>query len=161
LELTDDLLTGIKQIDNQHRQLLDQGNQILFPETGRLRDEDILDGLEFLIRYVDEHFSTEERLMKYYGYAKQDGHKKQHQRLRREVEELFDRGKKADPVTTLATEINYLFTDWFNYHIKEWDRGYAIFLREQVGLDLDSIKLSGFESIEDGEIQIIKVGDGF
>jgi len=40
---------------------------------------------------------------------------------------LYDREKKADPVTTLATEILYLFTDWFNDHIKEWDRGCAIF----------------------------------
>ena len=74
---------------------------------------------------------------------------------------MYDREKKADPVTTLATEILYLFTDWFNDHIKEWYRGCAIFLREQVGLGLDSIELCGFESIEDGEIQVIKVGDGF
>lgn len=160
-ELTDDLLTGIKEIDNQHHQLLAKGNAILFPETGKLKGKDILDGLKFLIRYVDEHFSTEERLMKYFEYPKREGHKKQHQRLRREVEELYNRGKKADPVTDLASEIHYLFCDWFNYHIREWDKGYAAFLGEQDDLDLDSIKISEFESIEDGEIQVIKVGDGF
>ena len=67
LELTDDSLTGIKEIDNQHRQFLDQGNKILFPEAVRLRGEDILDGLKFLIRYVDEHFSTEKRLKNILG----------------------------------------------------------------------------------------------
>jgi hypothetical protein len=32
-----------------------------------LRGEDILDGLKFLIRYVDEHFSTEKRLKNIMG----------------------------------------------------------------------------------------------
>ena len=159
LKLTDDLLTGIEDIDKQHQELLDKANVILFPKTGRLGSKDILDGLEFLIRYVDEHFSTEERLMKFYGYPKREGHKKQHQRLRREVEGLYSRGKKADSVTVLATEIHYLLSDWFTYHINEWDKGYATYLQERVGLD--SIKMSRFESIDDDEIEIIKIGDGF
>jgi len=33
LELTDDLLTGIKEINNQHRQLFAKGNALMFPET--------------------------------------------------------------------------------------------------------------------------------
>jgi hemerythrin-like metal-binding protein len=159
LNFTDDLKTGIAEIDKQHGELLAKGNAILFPETGKLEEKDILAGLEFLIRYVDEHFSTEERLMKFYGYPKQEGHKKQHQRLRREVEELYRQGKQADSVTILASELHYLLKDWYIYHIKEWDKGYASYLQKQVGLE--KVKIPEFGSFEDADIEIIKVGDEF
>jgi len=159
LKFTDDLLTGIEEIDNQHRVLFEKGNAVLFPETGKLGAKFILEGLEFLMQNVDEHFSAEERLMKYYGYAKLEGHKKQHQRLRSEVVGLFSKAKQTDSVESLASELYFLVIDWYIYHIKEWDKDYAISLKKYI--KLDEIIIPGLDEVDDSEVGFVIPEDGF
>ncbi len=88
--------------------------------------------MEFLVQYVDKHFSTEEELMEFYGYPKRDGHEEQHVRLCREVEELYDRMKQAKSLICFTGELHFLMSDWYVYHIKHWDKGCATFLQERV-----------------------------
>jgi len=135
LKLTEDLLTGITEIDKQHRELFARGNAVLFPETGKMAPEDVISALEFLLQYVDEHFSAEERLMKHYEYERLEGHRKQHQRLRKDFEEIYRRSKKTDSVRGLESELYYLFSDWYVYHIMQWDQPYAVFLQKSTKLD--------------------------
>lgn len=127
LEFTDDLLTGIKEIDNQHRQLLAMGNAVLFPESGTTQDKEILAALDFLVSYVNSHFEAEELLMECNGYDRLENHRKQHERLRREVEQLASRAKQLNSDKRLAGELYYLLQDWYNYHIREWDKAMAIY----------------------------------
>jgi len=125
LELTDDLLTGVKEIDKQHRELLARGNAVLFPKAGATSDREILDSLDFLINYVHTHFESEELLMECYGFDRLKSHRKQHQRLRRQVEELAGKAKRKGSVEGLAGELYYLLHDWYIYHIREWDKAVA------------------------------------
>ncbi|MBW2467437.1 MAG: hemerythrin family protein [Deltaproteobacteria bacterium] len=127
LELTEDLMTGIKEIDNQHRELLALGNEVLFPDSGETTDRDILKVLNFLIKYVKIHFDAEELLMECNGFDRLEGHRKQHRRLRREVEGLADRAKQQGTVKGLANELYYLLHDWYIYHIREWDKAMAVY----------------------------------
>lgn len=136
LELPADLCTGIQGIDEQHREMFSRGNGVLFPESGKLSAKDILDALAFLIKHVDKHFSDEERLMQSYNYERLEGHQKQHNRLRKDVGELYNRAKSTESVQGLASPLYYLFNDWFIYHIKEWDIDYAHFLQKHTRLDL-------------------------
>lgn len=136
LELPAELYTGIKDIDAQHRELFSRANAVLFPESGRLEVKDILDSLAFLIKYVDRHFYDEERLMQAYDYPRLESHQKQHQRLRQDVGELYRRAKRTNSIQDLASPLHYLFSDWYIYHIKEWDIAYAQFLQKFSRLDL-------------------------
>ncbi len=158
LQLTDDLVTGIYEIDNQHRELFARGNAVLFPEAGKASVEDVIDALAFLIHYVDEHFTAEERLMKYYEYDRLQAHRNQHGRLRRDVEGLYQRTNNAGTLKGLESELYYMFKDWYIYHIKEWDHAYAGFLQKQV--KLDTIKISGLEDVDDSEVEILIVEEG-
>jgi len=148
LELTDDLVTGIYEIDNQHRELFARGNAVLFPESGKASVEDVIDALAFLIHYVIEHFADEERLMRYYGYDRLEGHRNQHRRLRQDVEDLYARTSSAGTIMGLDSELYYMFRDWYIYHIKEWDQAYAGFLRKR--LELDKIHIPGPRDMADG-----------
>jgi hemerythrin len=138
LELPTDLYTGIKDIDDQHRELFSRGNAVLFP-ISKLEVKDVLDSLAFLVKYVDKHFSDEELLMRSYDYERLEGHQTQHNRLRKDVGELYHRAKSTESVKGLASPLYYLFSDWFIYHIKEWDIDYAHFLQKHSRLDLISI----------------------
>ncbi|MCF6290298.1 MAG: hemerythrin family protein [Desulfobacterales bacterium] len=154
LQLTEDLLTGIEEIDNQHRELFARGNAVLFPEGGKENVRDIVNALAFLMLYVDEHFAAEERMMKLYKYDRLEGHRKQHQRLRKDVEALYRRTKEEGTIKGLASELYYLFGDWYVYHIKEWDRAYAAFLQKRI--KLASVLIPGLEDIDDSQVEVLK-----
>ena len=132
LELPEDLATGIKEIDKQHHELLARGNAVLFPETGTSSDRDILEALDFLVKYVNTHFDAEELLMESYGFDRLENHRKQHQRLRREVEGLADRAQQQSSVRGLASELYYLLHDWFIYHINDWDKAMAAYISKNI-----------------------------
>jgi hemerythrin len=129
-ELTEDLQTGIEEIDNQHRKLLSWANFVTFDDADST-DQKVAEALGNLQDYVVYHFQTEEKAMEKYDYGKVDKHKKQHQRLMNEVADLFSRsrGKETDEGT--LAELQYMFTDWVQLHILEWDQPFAAFLKNK------------------------------
>ena len=154
LKLTDDLRTNIVEIDNQHRELFARGNLILFPEGGKPSNLDVAGALLFLMDYVDKHFSAEEQLMEYYDYKRLEGHRKQHQRLRNDVKEIYRRSENKSTLEGLANELYYLLSDWFVYHIKEWDKSFTVFLKETIGPE--EILLPGFKDVDGGSVNVLK-----
>jgi len=129
-ELTENLQTGIEEIDNQHRKLLSWANFITFDDADST-DQKVAEALGNLQDYVVYHFQTEEKAMEKYDYDKVDKHKKQHKRLMNEVADLFSRarGKETDKGT--LAELQYMFTDWVQLHILEWDQPFAVFLKNK------------------------------
>ena len=129
-ELTEDLQTGIDEIDNQHRKLLSWANFVAIDDADAT-DQKVTEALGNLQDYVVYHFQTEEEAMAKYDYDKVDKHKKQHQRLMNEVADLFSRarGKETDKGT--LAELQYMFTDWVQLHILEWDQPFAVFLKNK------------------------------
>ena len=70
--------------------------------------------------------------MESYGFDRLEGHRKQHQRLRREVEGLADRAQQQSSVRGLASELYYLLHDWFIYHINDWDKAMAAYISKNI-----------------------------
>lgn len=127
-ELTEDLQTGIDEIDNQHRKLLSWANFIAFDDADAT-DQKVSEALDNLQDYVVYHFQTEEEAMDKYDYGKLERHKKQHSRLMNEVAELFSRAKGKETDHGTLTELQYMLTDWIQHHIVEWDKPFAAFLK--------------------------------
>jgi len=129
-ELTTDLLTGIEEIDNQHRKLLSWANFLAFDDADTT-DNKVTETLDNLQGYVAYHFQSEEEAMDKYDYDNLEKHKNQHIRLMNEVNELLirARGKEADEGT--LAELQYMLTDWIQLHIKEWDQPFATFLKSK------------------------------
>jgi hemerythrin len=127
-ELSNDMLTGIDEIDDQHRKLLSWGNALYSDDTEAAVKE-VDEALRNLSRYVSYHFRAEEGAMDRYGYAMLKKHQKQHKRLILDVAKLVNRSKKERPSKVLLIELQYQFIDWFIYHIKEWDQPFAAFLK--------------------------------
>ena len=127
-ELSDEMLTDIDEIDNQHRLLLSWGNALSSDDT-EANVMKVEEALGNLTRYVAYHFRAEEDAMKRYGYERLEKHQKQHERLMIEVAKLVNRSKKEGIGKGLLTELQYQFTDWFIHHIKRWDQPFASFLK--------------------------------
>ena len=129
-ELTADLQTGIEEIDNQHRKLLGWAN-FLAADDSDTTAQKVTEALDNLQDYVVYHFQTEEAAMERYDYGKLSKHKQQHLRLMNEVSDLFNRTRGKEASKGALTELQYMFTDWIQLHIKEWDQPFAAFLKNK------------------------------
>ena len=127
-ELSNDMLTNITDIDDQHRKLLSWANALSSDDT-KAAVKIVDEALSNLTRYVSYHFRAEEEAMERYGYQMLDKHEQQHERLMLEVGKLVIRSKNEGATRVLLFELQYQFTDWFLYHIKEWDQPFADFLK--------------------------------
>lgn len=125
------LAIGVAAVDDQHRELYRQVNLLLAAmrdaqaaaEVGRL--------LEFLGRYVVEHFAAEERLMREARYPALDPHRREHVDFVQAFQELcrsFE-GEGASP--PVVVRINVWLCSWLRRHVGETDQALGRFLAGQ------------------------------
>ena len=121
--------TNIKEMDEHHRELFQTANR-LYEEIHSGRNQSVLeDTLNFLIRYTEEHFSQEEKLMEDYDFPDYEDHIKQHERLIREVQEL--RSQFTAENTRMDMSIINFLKDWIINHILTEDRKYGPYLNDK------------------------------
>lgn len=135
LVLADDLLTGIDAVDDQHRELFNWGNALLFPEGLVADDQDFSNGLKYMAAYVGFHFGTEEQAMESFGYDRLEAHQWQHRHFRREIRRLVDQAFQQGPSRALKHELHYLVQDWFTGHIRFADGQFAAWLKAEPRLE--------------------------
>ena len=124
--------TNIKEMDEHHQALFQTANR-LYEEISSGRNKLVLaETLDFLIRYTEEHFSKEEKLMEDYDFPDYASHIKQHERLIFEVQELKD--KYLDGEIQMDMSIINFLKDWIINHILTEDRQYGPYLNEK-GVD--------------------------
>ncbi len=146
LVFSDDLLIGIDEIDNQHREIFNWTNAILFPENGELTEDLFLDGLLFLSRYTGYHFLAEEHAMMEFNYAQLENHQLQHKIFRSKIQSVYERAQADGASKGLLSELYYLLSDWLTYHIKIRDRDFSGAVVEEGG-SLSSITLPSLERL--------------
>ncbi len=111
---------GVKEIDDQHKKLLDLANK-LNDEMAAGRGKEVLGRvLSDLISYTQYHFSTEEKLMDAHQYSQSAGHKEQHKQLVASVADLKKKFDKGDAV--LTGEVMVFLRDWLTKHIMNTDK---------------------------------------
>jgi len=121
---------GIKVIDDQHKGLLDFVNDLFSHSTGNEKEE-----MEYFkkviqqaVKYIKEHFSTEEKLMlatKFPGYAE---HKKIHDEFTLTVVNSvkdFEGGKRL-----VLEKFAYFLKDWVLSHVAVMDKQYALYFKK-------------------------------
>lgn len=119
--------TGIELIDAQHKSLFEAINRLA--EAFRLGQsrEQARECLAFLMKYVSEHFQTEERFLHDVGYPDLPAHRAEHDQLTGLTQDLAIRLAGGEPVTM---EVTIFISDWLQRHIREVDLKYVAFLRD-------------------------------
>jgi len=120
---------NIKDIDNQHKQLIDVIN-LLQSSMSEGKGKDVLGKiLGDMAQYAKGHFATEEKIMKTNGYPGYDEQKKEHDAFVAKAVALksgFDGGKITLSVDTLT-----FLKNWLDNHIATVDKKYSAFLNEK------------------------------
>ena len=121
---------GVKLIDDQHKGLVDQINDMFNHVSGNEKEENeyLKKVLKDAVNYVKEHFATEEKIFlatKFTGYAE---HKRVHDSFILTVTEKimeFQSGKRI----SLAAFTTFL-RDWVLSHIAVMDKQYFDYFRK-------------------------------
>lgn len=128
IEWTEELSTGIDEIDNQHKELFKRINSLLDAcRQGRGKDE-VGRVMRFMEDYVKMHFSTEEKLMAELNYPAYAGHKGQHLEFMNNFNALKRRFNAEGPRVHIVIDMNRMLVDWLLEHIKKLDKSLARFM---------------------------------
>lgn len=123
---TDQLAVGVKDIDTQHKMLVDLINSLHTHMVAGDANDLMGKVLDKIIEYTGFHFATEERLMAAHGYPQSPAHKHEHAKLVQTAVELQKKVKSGQAHVTMET-MNFL-RDWLQHHIKESDKAFGAYL---------------------------------
>jgi hemerythrin len=114
----DDLNTGIKVIDNQHRRIVEMINHLHEAMDHRDRQE-LNDILDELVDYTLSHFTFEESLMEDAGYEFTRAHKRVHEVFVKRVSEYRLRFRAGEDI---GHELMHTLSHWLFNHIRNDDK---------------------------------------
>ena len=122
---------GVPVLDSQHRELVNQLNELgLAMKKGRGR-ETIRELLAFLSRYVEDHFRVEEGLMRHHRYPGLGEQVGLHEAFKSELASHVDAYERDPADRSLTMEIHGWGMEWLMDHILSVDARFGEYVREQ------------------------------
>ncbi len=119
----------IKEIDDQHKKLIDMINQ-LNDAMAQGKAKDVLGPiLDKLVSYAASHFALEEGLMQKHGYEGYADHKDKHEKMTGKVLDLQRQYKSGQAAMTI--EVMNFLKNWLDKHIVGTDMKYSAFLNSK------------------------------
>lgn len=125
----DDYSVGVAQIDGEHQNLIEMINYAYDSIVEGKEQEVLADIVGDMKVYASEHFSTEEGLMRKYGYPESNEHKAVHDDFiikAAVTDRMLANDQEANP-----TEVFKFLSEWLKNHIMVTDKKFAAFLNEQ------------------------------
>lgn len=131
LEWKPDLAVGVKEIDDQHKELFSKISALFDACNVGKGKEQIDNTVRYLQEYVVLHFNSEEKLQKQYNYPEYINHKAQHDQFIKDFLELKESIDKDGITGLLIIKLNKTLVDWLINHIRKTDKVFAAFLKEK------------------------------
>ena len=118
---------GLKEIDSQHKKLLDFINEAHELLSMKNNKEEANKLVEELISFVRVHFGTEEKYFREFKYDGAGVHIAEHNRITLKVLRVYDKIKKGDDA---LLELLTLLREWFDEHCTTYDKDYVKCFKE-------------------------------
>jgi hemerythrin len=133
LEFDPILLTGVDEVDRQHREMFARVGALLEASRNHRSKEEVLRMVEYLGTYAVEHFAAEERQMDRTGYARAEAHRQEHRQFAKELEVLRHELATEGPSVLFVIRVGNRVTEWLREHIYRTDRLLGEWLRAHPG----------------------------
>ncbi|QLC50877.1 hemerythrin family protein [Methanolobus zinderi] len=120
---------NIKEIDEQHKNLVRMINELHDAMLNAKSKEVALGIINEMAEYTQYHFSTEEKYMVQYKYPEYAAHKKEHDKFIQQVGDFkkdYESGKAG-----LSFDLLNFLKNWLVNHIQESDKKYSPFFNEK------------------------------
>ncbi len=119
-------------IDNQHKKLLSQLNEIIYIMSFGATSREVRGAINFFDDYVKEHFTYEENYMKEHKYPKLYEHKKTHKNFISNYLSFKKKLKSGVDPRELIMEIETYLGQWWIKHISKEDQEYHNFVEKNI-----------------------------
>jgi hemerythrin-like metal-binding protein len=122
----DENSVGVKELDQQHKEVINFLNHMFEIFEGQLNPDFLNELLIKLDQYAKNHFATEEGLLEKYKYHDKEAHIREHNIYRNKIitlrQELDSNDKHA-----IEDTLEFL-ADWWMGHIQGCDKEYTRYL---------------------------------
>ncbi len=125
----DEFSVGVKELDDQHKKLIDMINHLIAEQSSLTDSATIADLLTKMTNYAQEHFRAEEYLMAEYGFDKKEQQVKQHQAFIDKTISFHSASDVGPNILSVAL-LDYLST-WLISHILTEDMQYKDFFNSK------------------------------
>lgn len=132
VQWTEDLATGVTEIDTQHKELFSRLNTLLDATAKGKGQEEVVKVIDFLGDYVKNHFEAEEKNMVKYSYPEYEPHKELHARFLKEFSELRNRYERDGVTSHLVVVVQNRVYEWLRNHIGKVDKALGGYIRNQM-----------------------------
>ncbi len=119
------LSVGNEKIDRQHQKLFSTLEDHLNACKQHKGQEEIINTLSFLAKYVVIHFNDEEKHMAEIGYPELKSHKEIHEAFVKEVTDIINEVNTNGVKLTTIIEVNKKLNNWVVNHIMNMDMKYS------------------------------------
>jgi hemerythrin-like metal-binding protein len=119
-EWDDSFLTGLEDIDKQHKKIFKYLNSIYDYNKINQGDREIIKKVHSFLEFIFNHFDYEEDLIKKYNLPQGDEHIREHIKFKEVVETIFE--KYASSPYALAFEFCKFVKEFYSTHITFFDK---------------------------------------
>jgi hemerythrin-like metal-binding protein len=126
IEWKEQFSTGIKDVDYEHRELIDLINKLYENLSSKSSELTIMGFLGEIEARISAHFALEESIMRDLQYDEYEDHKADHERLLEEIRDIMDdyEDQTYFDEETLAKHMS----QWFSEHFQTKDSRFHTFL---------------------------------
>ena len=114
---------GIKEIDDQHHNLVNIINKLFDSYNQEAELEIIIDIIDELLAYADIHFGTEEGYFDKFQFEGAAEHRAEHRRFKERINSLKNK-LEINKSEVIEDALNIL-GEWFSDHEEQYDRKYV------------------------------------
>ncbi|MBM4053488.1 MAG: bacteriohemerythrin [Planctomycetes bacterium] len=129
LQWSNDLSTGIIPIDDQHKEIIRRVNAFLAAMEAGKGKMKVVELMEFLSRYIVQHFHDEEFFMANERYDEFKAHKEQHMQFIKDFHAMEKEFETHGITTDLVIQTQQKVCDWLANHISKEDRKIVQFIK--------------------------------
>lgn len=126
VQWTPDLAVGVREIDNQHKELFKRVNSLLEAVSKGKGKDEITKVVAFLGDYAMTHFETEENFMTHYSYMNYGAHKSEHLIFARDFARI-KRDLEDGVTSTSVIQVQKRILAWLTNHIGKTDKALGTF----------------------------------
>ena len=119
IEWREEYCTGIKGIDYEHEELINQINSMYELVENKADKQCVIDSLGDIYGSISAHFALEEQMMQKHGYAHYEEHKADHERLLNDIGDITEIFENTVLLDELA--FKQKLADWFQLHFSTHD----------------------------------------
>jgi hemerythrin len=131
MEWTEDLSVGVKEVDDQHKELIRRMNAFFTAIEMGYGNEEVLRVLEFLGSYVATHFRDEESLQVRCNFPRYAEHRALHKGFIEDIKKIKQDIQESGFTVMTKTLMGSTLTTWLVLHISKEDKAIGSHMRSR------------------------------